>query len=200
MKGKVIVSRLGTEDHGINPYLKVDTIEIVSCSNLVAVKRVELIVRSLELLKMPVNWIHFGDGPKRKEIEKLIKGLPINIHTELPGVIKHEELMNYYTTNSVDVFLNVSSSEGIPVSIMEAMSFGIPVIATDVGGTSEILNEKTGVLLDADFSPDELAARIEELIKRPDYNQIRKYAREKWEDEIMAEKVYTEFISHLLSI
>jgi colanic acid/amylovoran biosynthesis glycosyltransferase len=200
MKGKVIVSRLGTEDHGINPYLKTDTIKIVSCSNLVAVKRVDLIVRSLELLKIPVNWIHFGDGPKRKKIEKLIKGLPVNIHAELPGVIKHDELMNYYTTNSVDVFLNVSSSEGIPVSIMEAMSFGVPVIATDVGGTSEIVNEKTGLLLDADFSPDKLAAGIEVLIKRPDYNQIRKYAREKWENEIMAKKVYPEFINLLQNL
>lgn len=200
MKGKVIVSRLGTEDHGINPYLKTDTIKIVSCSNLVAVKRVELIARSLALLKIPVNWIHFGDGPERKEIEKLISDLPVNINAELPGVIRHEELMNYYLTNSVDLFLNVSSSEGIPVSIMEAMSFSVPVIATDVGGTSEIVTEKTGLLINAILSPGELAAKIEELITRPDYNQIRKYAREKWENEIMAEKTYPGFINLLQNL
>ncbi|MFR4320263.1 MAG: glycosyltransferase [Blautia massiliensis (ex Durand et al. 2017)] len=44
--------------------------------------------------------------------------------------------------------MNVSSSEGIPVSIMEATSFGIPGIATDAGGTKEIIRDKeNGVLL-----------------------------------------------------
>ena len=44
----------------------------------------------------------------------------------------------------VDLFLTVSANEGIPVSIMEAQSFGIPVIATDVGGISEIVNNVNG--------------------------------------------------------
>lgn len=42
----------------------------------------------------------------------------------------------------------MSDSEGIPVSIMEAMSFGIPVIARNVGGMSEIVNEENGLLLE----------------------------------------------------
>ena len=46
------------------------------------------------------------------------------------------------------MFINLSSSEGIPVSIMEAQSFGIPVIATNVGGSGEIVVSETGVLVD----------------------------------------------------
>jgi len=49
--------------------------------------------------------------------------------------LPHNDVLNYYASNPVDVFINTSSSEGLPVSIMEAMSFGIPVIATNVGGT-----------------------------------------------------------------
>ena len=43
----------------------------------------------------------------------------------------------------IDLFINTSSSEGVPVSIMEALSVGIPIIATDVGGTKEIVTKTT---------------------------------------------------------
>ena len=59
------------------------------------------------------------------------------------------------------MFINVSSTEGIPVSIMEAMSFGIPVIATAVGGTPEIVNNENGYLLSKDPSAKELAEVIQ---------------------------------------
>lgn len=49
--------------------------------------------------------------------------------------------------NDFDLFVNMSLSEGIPVSIMEAISFGIPIIATNVGGNAEIVNDETGVLI-----------------------------------------------------
>ena len=51
-------------------------------------------------------------------------------------------------------------SEGIPVSIMEAQSFGTPVIATDTGGVKELVAPGTGFLLPVDFKPEDLAERI----------------------------------------
>jgi glycosyltransferase involved in cell wall biosynthesis len=62
--------------------------------------------------------------------------------------------------NSVDLFLNVSTTEGVPVSIMEAFSAGIPVYATNVGGTSEIVNSGNGKLMDKDLTPEKLAHEI----------------------------------------
>jgi colanic acid/amylovoran biosynthesis glycosyltransferase len=200
MRDRIIVSRIGTNDYGLNPYVKSETIRLVSCSNLFPVKRVGLIVKTLALLKSPAAWIHFGDGPLIKEIKGLAKNLPAYIHAEMKGAVEHDELMDYFRSNSIDLFINVSSSEGVPVSVMEAMSFGIPVIATNAGGTSEIVSEKTGLLIDVDFSPEELARSIETFIKRDDLTDIRKASREEWENKSMAENVYPDFINQLLNI
>ncbi|NJK95527.1 MAG: glycosyltransferase [Bacteroidales bacterium] len=51
------------------------------------------------------------------------------------------------------MFLNTSLSEGVPVSVMEALSFGLPVIATDVGGTGELINDEVGMLINPEISP-----------------------------------------------
>jgi glycosyltransferase involved in cell wall biosynthesis len=197
---KILVSRIGTNDYGLNKYFKSDTLRIVSCSNLVPVKRVGLIVKTLASLKIPVSWVHFGDGHEMTDIKKLVLKLPENIKADLKGPVKHEDLMIYYRNTPVDLFLNTSSSEGVPVSVMEAMSFGIPVIATNVGGTSEIVSDKNGLLIEADFSPEYLATRIEALIGGDDLFNLRSASRKEWEKKSKAENVYPAFINQLLTL
>jgi colanic acid/amylovoran biosynthesis glycosyltransferase len=200
LKDKILISRIGTKDYGLNKYVKSDTLRIASCSNLVPVKRVDLIVKTLAFVKVPVHWVHFGDGPEIREVKDLVSQLPENIKTELNGSVRHEDIMKYYSENPVDLFLNVSSSEGVPVSVMEAMSFGIPVIATDVGGTSEIVSEKNGLLIAADFSPEYLASNIEAISKRSDLLNLRSASRAEWEKKSKAEDLYPAFINQLLNI
>ena len=75
----------------------------------------------------------------------------------LMGNTANSEVMRRYGKMNVDVFVNVSENEGLPISIMEATSFGMPVIATDVGGTSEIVkNGENGFLIEKDFTDDTL--------------------------------------------
>ena len=59
----------------------------------------------------------------------------------LKGNVDNAALLEDYITENYYLFVNVSSSEGIPVSIMEASSVGIPCLATDVGGTGEIISD-----------------------------------------------------------
>jgi colanic acid/amylovoran biosynthesis glycosyltransferase len=200
IKEKILLSRIGTKDYGINTFVKSDTLRIVSCSNLVPVKRVDLIIKTLAFICTPVHWIHFGDGPEKESILKAAEELPGNIKAELKGVVSHDDLMNFFRSNTIDLFLNVSSSEGVPVSVMEAMSFGIPVIATNVGGTSEIVSDETGLLIDQGFSPEELSVSLLELTRRDDLQEIRAAARQKWEEKSMAEKIFPVFTEQLLSI
>ena len=56
-----------------------------------------------------------------------------NISFELKGFVDNNELLQIYTDKCFSFFINVSESEGLPVSIMEAASAGIPIVATDVG-------------------------------------------------------------------
>jgi len=194
----IFLLRIGTPDRGLNPYKKTETVKIVSCSNIVPVKRVELIVLTLRHLKFRVEWIHFGEGPLKQKVVELARELPENISWQFPGEVSHEKLMNFYMTASVDLFLNVSSSEGVPVSVMEALSFGIPVIATDAGGTSEIVSEPGGKIIPVEFDPSFLAEKIEQLISSENYQLIRASARKIWEDKCREDKLcplLAEFLS-----
>lgn len=160
---KIKVGRLGVKDRGYKLSLKKgEILKIVSCSNLVDVKRVHLIVEALCLIDdVTIEWTHFGDGILMDQIKNMSENIGNNIKIMLMGKTKNAEIMKYYKNNSPDLFINVSSIEGIPVAIMEAISFGIPVIATDVGGTKEIcLNNYNGILLEKDFQIERLVQSI----------------------------------------
>lgn len=173
---------------------------LVSCSNVIPLKRVELIVWALSKMKnTPMKWVHFGDGSLLEEIQELAKEiLPSTIHVEFKGRVPNQEVLNWYANHKPNLFINVSTTEGIPVSIMEAMSFGIPVMATDVGGTSEIVNERNGVLLPANLNEQGLADALIAMIDDNSQLIIKgKEALNTWEENFDAEKNYSEFIKTL---
>lgn len=201
-QNKIAISRLGVFDHGLNP-LKKDTVyHLVSVSNLVKLKRVNLIFQTLQKVNLPVVWHHFGDGPLRSELNELVKtrrkGLEVNMH----GFIDNSSLMAFYKSQSIDLFINLSTSEGLPVSIMEALSFGIPVIATDVGGTSELVNNQVGKLVSVNLPVNELATCIESYLTASTENTVlwRHNARRAFEGKVSAEKNYTTFYEKLSAL
>ncbi len=197
---KIFLARIGTSDYGLNPFSKTDTIRIVSCSNIVPVKRVDLIVKILKYLKIKTEWIHFGSGPLRKKVVALTKEVPGHITCQIRGEVNRGELMEFYRNISVDLFINVSCSEGVPVSVMEALSFGIPVIATNAGGTPEIVSEKNGIVIPIEFNPETVAENIERLINSDNYSNLRKGARKTWEEKCREEKLYPYFIEYLKNL
>ena len=182
---------LGTYDHGLNKKKNNDIIQIVSCSRVSEIKRVDLIEKALENVEKiysgnkKIVWTHIGDGKLLKSIRERSKANLTKIRTNFLGAIDNSEVYEFYRKNQVDLFINVSSSEGLPVSIMEAISFGIPVIATDVGGTSEIVfNEYNGFLLNKEFSIEELSRKIIFLMENND--SYRKNSRLYWEEHYNA--------------
>lgn len=145
---KIVLSRLGVSNSHPFRLSNNEIFTLVSCSNLIKVKRVDLIAKALgEINDLKIKWVHFGDGACRETIEEFIQNMPDGISVELKGSVSNKEIYAYYAKVKPDLFINVSSSEGVPVSIMEAMSFGIPVIAADVGGNREIVNSMNGSLL-----------------------------------------------------
>jgi glycosyltransferase involved in cell wall biosynthesis len=154
---KIVVNRLGVKRTGVNPLNVSDEFVLVSCSTFQKYKRVYLIIDVLMLLNIKLRWIHFGDGEERTQMHSQAQLLPSNTKVEFKGYVSNGQLMDYYKNNPVDLFINVSETEGIPVSIMEAMSFGIPCIATNVGGVKEIVNEKCGFLIDKNFNLNDAA-------------------------------------------
>lgn len=189
-KDKINFSRLGVEDIGLNSNINDSLFIIVSCSNVIPIKRCELIADFVSKLSIEVSckWYHFGDG---ENFDKLInKVQDSNINFEFLGRLPNQDVINFYKKNSVSLFVNFSLFEGIPVSIMEAMSFGIPILATDVGGTSEIVVDG-GVLLDKNFEIDKAVDSAKKIINNDDF---RIMAKKDFNNLVNAKNNYTEFI------
>lgn len=162
---KISVSYLGVPEQGTNPYDEVELFTIVSCSNPIPLKRVHLIVEILKHVTIPVRWVHFGDGKSLEFIKNKAEELPLNISYEFKGHVHNQEVLNYYRNNSINLFIIVSEIEGLPMSLIEACSFGIPVLGTNVGGIPEIINDKTGIVIPKDFSPESVAQLIMDFEK-----------------------------------
>jgi len=163
---KVFLSRLGVFDNGLNYNFQNLNKEftIVSVSNVVALKRLNLLFDALQKTQSNITWHHFGDGVLMNDLNNAIKNKRQGLNVNLHGYVSNQSLINFYQKQQVDLFVNVSSSEGLPVSIMEALSFGIPVIATDVGGTSELVSDKVGELISSNFSSESLGKSIEKVL------------------------------------
>lgn len=198
-KEQIRVWRLGVFDNGTNPDRDTDTIfHLVSCSYMVPVKRISLIIEALKSIHFQLKWTHIGAGQLHSQLENSAAQLPANIQVEFAGALSNKEVLKFYQQNYIDLFVNVSSSEGVPVSIMEALSFGIPVIATNVGGTSEIIDNQVGELLKTDISAGQIAKTIQQLANR-DLAKLRKNARNRWNDVCNAKENYSRFVEFLSS-
>jgi glycosyltransferase involved in cell wall biosynthesis len=105
----------------------------------------------LKYINFDLTWHVVGNGPDENNLKKMIENLPHNIKVVFHGYLNKIELNQFYKTESINLFCSLSSSEGLPVSMMEAISYGIPIMSTDVGGCHEICNENTGFLIQKDF-------------------------------------------------
>lgn len=202
------IAKLGTYNNDFlsTRYHSANTFVLVSCSNLIQVKRVTLIIEALaQISDIPIHWIHFGSGPLMDHHTDLaIQSLTQeNISYEFRGAVPNQEIMDYYRSHQVDLFINVSESEGVPVSIMEAMSFGIPVIATNVGGSSEIVQDAhNGFLLPPNPATAEVAESIRKFcfLSEEEKLRIRENAHRTWDEEYNAEKNYKEFAGNIFNL
>lgn len=196
----IVVHRLGVFDHGLNSEVEGSAFQIVSCSYLVPVKRVAFLAEVIGGLGFKVRWTHIGDGPLRAEVEAVISKFSENVTGVLLGAMPNDEVLKYYSEHHVDLFINVSESEGVPVSIMEAFSFGIPVLATNTGGVSEIVDETVGKLLPVDISVEQLREDIVEFYYNPNRELMRSNARNRWAEQCDARNNYKKFCEMMLNL
>lgn len=199
LAAKISTHYLGTTDYGTGPNEEDGVFRIASCCHISPVKRVELLAQALAKLnhsELPLEWIHFGGG---SELESLKQYAVENLNfmkVTFAGETANSDLMKFYQQNRVDLFVNTSTSEGLPVSIMEACSFGIPVVATDVGGTREIVHDgENGYLLESDLSPEILAKTIGSFCRKAKEERaaMRRASREIWEKNFNAPVNYENF-------
>ncbi|MCW1970716.1 MAG: glycosyltransferase [Anaerolineae bacterium] len=175
------VSRLGImPSKGMNLATNDSMLSLVTCSSLIPLKRIDLLINALALFayqhpEIKVNWLHIGDGPLRREIEQQASAhLPPSVAWQILGHISNAAIFDLYQRHSFDLFVNLSTTEGIPVSIMEAYSCGIPALATDVNGVPEIVNNDNGVLLPVAITPSMIADVLAHYVQLPSAERIAK--------------------------
>ena len=196
------VHRLGTKDLGPGPWLPgAGVVRIVSCSSVIPVKRVEQIYDVVHELSLafPVEWVHFGDGPGMDSLRRRVdEHSHTSLTVELRGQTSNSDVLGFYGRTPVDVFVNLSTSEGVPVSIMESMSFDIPVVATDVGGTGEIVSRELGSGVTVPV--DALVGEISDIVLGVIRERRAFTARAVWREMCDTESNTAKFASRLVDI
>lgn len=162
-----------------------DLFTIVCPANLLPVKGCQYLINACKhLIERKISnfqCLFIGDGPLKEKLIAQVKELELESYIHFLGRMSHNKLMKIYVNDEVDVVVLPSINtpdgehEGIPVALMEAMSYSIPVISTITGGIPELLDDGGGLLVEEKNSL-QLAYAIETLIKDIEY--ANKYANQ----------------------
>lgn len=207
LEARTEVSRLGVAGDAVDRSgLKSERFHILTCSSLEPQKRPLLLAECLFRLSRHernrrFRWTHFGIGSMQQEFASLLKSSPHNLEHDWKGARPNSEVRSFMMSEPVDIFLNLSQSEGLPVSIMEAMASGIPVVATDVGGTSEIVNNQNGWLLPDHPAVDTVLAALKDAMS--DSGRLKKksvLAQSTWRQKYNAKTNYPQFCRRVINL
>lgn len=203
------VSRLGTTrtNSNVEPLTDVNAFHIVSVSNVVPVKRVAMIAEVINRFAsrtsaIRIKWTHFGDGTLFAALKEQVASFAArNLEVDLKGGQLNSVVKAFYADTPVDLFLNLSESEGIPVSFMEAMSYGVPVMATNVGGVEEILNNDCGFLVDAGATVEQVVTDLCSIASdRVQLLEKSQHSSQLWRERYSADMTYPTLVAELLGV
>lgn len=188
----------------INSGSKDETLRFVSCSHMVTRKRIDLIYEGIKTFcveqpRIRVQWTHIGNGPEMVRIKKMIEDGPKNLTVELTGALHNEEVHRYYANEPVDLFINASAKEGTPVSIMEAISYGIPVLATAFGGNKEVIEKGAGFLMPIDPTESDFSEALNQFL-RSEKDQLREIVIAVWKKHYNSDYNYAAFTAKIYQL
>jgi len=203
------VAYLGTLSAGEVESIRAPQVRsIVTCSSVVGVKRLDRLVDALEVLahdwpQIEFHWIHIGGGVGLPDlVRKCATRDSLVGRTTFLGQVTPERVREFLSGTSVDAFCNVSSSEGLPVTLMEAASAGIPLLALDVGGNSEVVDASNGRLLPADATAGQIASALASILTAaPDeVASMRQASRRRWQERFDGRRNYVDFARRLVEL
>lgn len=194
---KLVLNRLGARVNKMSPVVINDnSYHILTISGNSSVKRMELQLNALKLLDLPITWHHFGGKLEDALIPQELTNSKVKYMNY--GFKQSKILQDWLANNFVHFLINTSISEGIPVSMMECLACGIPIIGTNVGGVSELINEKTGVLISADITAEEFAVTLKnELLNYQFDLEGRKNIIQFFEENYSATRNYNDFCTSI---
>ncbi len=142
---------------------------LIFVGRIVEQKGLVVLFESLQQLLPKYPDLHLtvvGDGPDRRLLTDRAAAMGLEANVEFVGARSQGEVAELLARS--DVFVIPSYAEGVPVVVMEALGSGLPVVATFVGGMAELVEDSTNGFLVRPGDPDQLAARIGDLVGDPE--------------------------------
>lgn len=163
-------------------------------------KRLDRLIEAFAMLHREDNSLRLiigGEGPETENLKQLVSSLGLGTTIEFPGFLSRQQMKEFLDRSSV--LVSSSDFETFGVILIEAMAMGVPVVATDSGGPSDIITETNGVLVPR--SIDGLASGLNKVLKNlPGYSSvaIRDFVLEHFSEKsqvIQYQQLYSEIIN-----
>lgn len=206
LKHKFLLYRLGVNVQSPIPSSPRSPFIIISISHIVPIKNLETIIEALSKWdNQPLHWYHFGDGDNKNYVE-VIKKLAVEklswnskVKFTFLGGISHELILDRIRNLNPHVLVNASLFEGVPVSMMEAASLGIPIIGPSVCGVPEIVFNGINGYTFPPNKADELFFNLRKLasMDEQEYENFRKHSLQVHSKNFDADLNYMSLIDRL---
>jgi len=181
------------------PFKEVNFIIITVC-RLIPWKGVYDIINVLTRFPKNIGLIVIGDGPEREKIESMVKNFSLTDRVYLPGSLEKKRVISFF--KKADLFVLNSLYEGMPHVIIEALLAGLPVVATKVGGTPEVVRDGVSGFLIPPNDEEALYRNIKRFVdnprlleKLPDKREIKRI-----KESFSVEKMVKETLDVLMSV
>jgi len=175
-------------------------LEILYAGSLYALKGIPFLMRAIAQArqnKINAKLTIAGEGAQKKTLIALARALQIEKHVKFEGFVPNSKMPTYY--NRCDIFCFPTLGEPFGKAVVEAMACGKPVIATNVGGTAEIIQNRQNGILVPPANSEAITAEIARLINDPqERRRIGKNARETIVEHFSWEKIAEKY-HHLYS-
>jgi glycosyltransferase involved in cell wall biosynthesis len=177
-RDRVVIKSNSVTDPGARPEPPSKSNTVLYAGRLSAEKGVDLLVDAWQRARPPgLELLIVGDGPLRSMIEVATEGSSIRI----AGTIAHDAVLDAMLTSRALVFPS-KWYEGAPLSILEAFSAGLPVLASNLGGTAEIVGTLGEDHLVNTQHPDAWASALQNLTDSSDIDESSVRARAIYEE------------------
>lgn len=167
---EVIYNGINTQEFRPMPELqKNERFEIICVSRVTPRKGIRFLVQAMKVLTEKMSQAHLtviGEGNELDSLKNLARALDIEKNVSFLGLVAHEKLAEQYA--AADVFVLPSLNEGMSNTMLEALASGLPIVATDTGGTKELVTEgENGFVVKMKDYVD-LAEKIEKIAQNKD--------------------------------
>ncbi|WP_024461931.1 glycosyltransferase [Marinimicrobium sp. LS-A18] len=158
------------------PFQPVGSFKIGALGRLSEEKNFSTLIKAIPLIKSAIgnlSLVIHGEGPERENLEKLIDRLKLSDAVSLPGYTK--DVDKFFS--SIDVFINCSITEGMPISILEAMRVGVQIVASEIPANRYVLSPVAEKDYIVENSADSIADAVVKLYRESEVNRSERSRR-----------------------